>query len=246
MSNQYGYKDYQSPNLIYNNINNLTEDPLDDLNSLKKIQWIDGDSLSPPCGSSIPLIDEMISLINKHYPIHTSNVSWYDLGCGDGRVCLQVYQDYIDNYTNKTISISCVGIECEVDLVQKFKSLIYRLPSFKNLNPSNFIHILYQDLMKVLKELLKQCKKGKDTFLYKGNRIPIPTIMSMYLLPCAMETIEVLLTKLMKAWNGLLICIAWGLEHVTYLEELNIRGTRLLIYGETKCLLCMKSGGKLW
>ena len=80
----------------------------EELNPLRVGQWIEGDILAPPLGSTIPAIHSILELGNI-----TSNDAIYDLGCGDGRVSLESCAKYECK--------CCIGIEIEQDLVNRFK-----------------------------------------------------------------------------------------------------------------------------
>ena len=80
----------------------------EELNPLRLGQWIEGDILAPPLGSTTPAIHSILELGNI-----TSNDTIYDLGCGDGRVSLEAHvKDKCEH---------CIGIEIEQDLVNRFK-----------------------------------------------------------------------------------------------------------------------------
>ena len=73
--------------------------------------WMDGDSLAPPCGTepfSLPYIISALDL--------TSSDVLYDLGCGDGRVCLAA--DEVGNV------MKAVGVEIEDDVADAFEASI--------------------------------------------------------------------------------------------------------------------------
>lgn len=73
-------------------------------------RWIEGDTLAPPCQSCPEVVHEIIALAN----ISPSDVL-YDLGCGDGRICLTA---------STTHGIRSVGIEIEADLIDRFRKNI--------------------------------------------------------------------------------------------------------------------------
>lgn len=79
--------------------------------------WMDGDSLAPPCGTPIWLVRTMLEFASVG-----PNDVLYDLGCGDGRVCLEAYARHGGS------GVTCVGVEIEEDLVRRFEHLIRRLP----------------------------------------------------------------------------------------------------------------------
>mmetsp|Transcript_18597 Transcript_18597/g.25600 ORF Transcript_18597/g.25600 Transcript_18597/m.25600 type:complete len:300 (-) Transcript_18597:232-1131(-) len=128
----YGYNDYNGPtrcrrkndteedhnvtgsnNCKASNDANDDDDDDDD-DPLRVGRWMEGDSLAPPCGSSLPLVHAMLSFAS----ISQKDVL-YDLGCGDGRVCLEAYAKYGCK--------ECVGVEIEGELVDRFHELIAQL-----------------------------------------------------------------------------------------------------------------------
>jgi len=53
--------------------------------------WMEGDSLAPPCGSAVPVVHAMLEFEGLKRGVDSDDVL-YDLGCGDGRVCLEVWR----------------------------------------------------------------------------------------------------------------------------------------------------------
>lgn len=180
----YGYNDYEGP--IRNNHSKLKstsihskedetkdnpndnhDDDLDD--PLRVGLWMEGDSLAPPCGASIQVIHSMLHLANL-----SSHDVLYDLGCGDGRICLEAFfhddhnksqhdQNHTDKEEDNTLSFHpcqhCVGVEIEEDLVQRFRFLIqtskqqeaqHNIPSWKH----RTIEAIQEDLCSILKALV--------------------------------------------------------------------------------------------
>lgn len=60
----------------------MEENPLDSF-------WMEGDSLAPPCQSENDIIDIILNLVEI-----TNNSRVYDLGCGDGRICIEASKRY--------------------------------------------------------------------------------------------------------------------------------------------------------
>lgn len=79
------------------------ENPLDNF-------WMEGDSLAPPCQSENDIIDVILQLveINQHSIV-------YDLGCGDGRICIEA---------SKRFGCLSYGIEIEEKLYKQFQNNI--------------------------------------------------------------------------------------------------------------------------
>jgi|EP01040_Poterioochromonas_malhamensis_P007162 predicted RNA methylase len=78
--------------------------------------WLEGDSLAPPCQTDHEIV---ATIIQSLQPFVNEESCLYDLGCGDGRICLAA--------TN-TFHCNSVGIEIESTLVDKFNKKIEKLP----------------------------------------------------------------------------------------------------------------------
>ena len=74
--------------------------------------WIEGDSLAPPCQSDDHVVMQILSLLDL-----TSKDRIMDLGCGDGRICIQAA---------KRFGAQGCGIEIEPELVQRGQMLIQK------------------------------------------------------------------------------------------------------------------------
>ena len=84
----------------------------DDYSILPGQVWMEGDSLAPPCQSDLEIVPEIISLAN----IRATDV-FYDLGCGDGRVCIAVA---------KATGARAKGVEIETNLLERFRTRLAR------------------------------------------------------------------------------------------------------------------------
>ena len=109
----------QSKLLLVNNNNdddmgnNDDDDNYDDdppHNPLQVGFWMEGDSLAPPCGTSLSTIHQLLEFAH----VQASDVL-YDLGCGDGRICFEAWALYHCR--------AIVGVEIEDDLVAKFERI---------------------------------------------------------------------------------------------------------------------------
>ena len=263
--NMYGYNDYEGP-MIQNrksclsNNNSFKQMNLDEiesssssvsssseLNPLIAGLWMDGDSLAPPCGASIPVIHSLLELAEL-----SSKDVLYDLGCGDGRVCLEAFfhendvhqnSEECDNQLSFTKCRHCVGVEIEYDLIERFRFLIdqsnERMKEFKlkdittMTNSSRSILALHKDLCQVLDTLIdlyanESVIRTKDEILKNDakdsnskGKLPKPTIISIYLLPESIEQIQPKLVKLMKHIPELkIVCNSWGLKGMTAAKTL--------------------------
>uniref|UniRef100_A0A6V1PUG0 Methyltransferase domain-containing protein n=1 Tax=Heterosigma akashiwo TaxID=2829 RepID=A0A6V1PUG0_HETAK len=74
---------------------------------------MEGDSLAPPCQAEPEIIDDILKLAD----LQPQDV-FYDLGCGDGRICIKATQRY---------GAHSLGIEIEEALVKKFQQNIVSL-----------------------------------------------------------------------------------------------------------------------
>lgn len=72
--------------------------------------WLEGDSLAPPCQAELDVVQEIITLANP-----SASSVLFDLGCGDGRICLEA---------TKRFGCDSVGVEIEEHLISKFNGLI--------------------------------------------------------------------------------------------------------------------------
>lgn len=70
--------------------------------------WLEGDSLAPPCQADLDVVNGILDLAE---PFMASMNLIYDLGCGDGRICIEA---------TRRFSCDSVGCEIEPKLVQKF------------------------------------------------------------------------------------------------------------------------------
>jgi len=74
--------------------------------------WMEGDSLAPPCQTDLGIVEEILQFSE----IQRTDVV-YDLGCGDGRICI---------LASKLTGCRSVGAEIEPDLIDKFHANIER------------------------------------------------------------------------------------------------------------------------
>ena len=215
MSNMYGYNDYNGPLTVVDK--NSSGDDLDDDddNPLRAGQWMEGDSLAPPCGTSIPTIRALL----KFASVSETDVL-YDLGCGDGRVCLEALVHARAQY--------CVGVEVEEDLMERFQHLIGDLSeSFtKDHNGASKIRAVHADLRAVLNHLVFQAESndGAADVDIRFMGLPMPTVLVLYLLPESVRELEPDLLKLINCVDDFrIICNTWGLETVDPIEVLEVK-----------------------
>lgn len=114
----------------------MEENPLDSF-------WMEGDSLAPPCQSENDIIDIILNLVEI-----TNNSIVYDLGCGDGRICIEaskrygchsvgveieskLYEDFLRNIENNNLSsltTAILGDLREIDISSATIIILYLLP----------------------------------------------------------------------------------------------------------------------
>jgi len=183
----YGYCDYEGPNTA----------PLDfeDDDPLRSGYWMEGDSLAPPCGSSLGVLHALLDLGD----VRRDDVL-YDMGCGDGRVCLEAFAKY---------GCRCVGVEIEDDLINRFQFLAERL------GVRGRVEAVKGDLREILNSLNgehpEDGSKGEEELPRKS--LPAPTVICLYLLPEGIGEIEACLMELLRKISNLrILCNTWGLE----------------------------------
>jgi SAM-dependent methyltransferase len=126
-------------------------------------RWMEGDSLAPPCQSEQEVIDTILEVIAPH--ARASSVL-YDLGCGDGRICIAA-----------TRRFGCFsrGVEIEAELIDAFQSTIHAYQL------EDKVQALHQDLLQVdlsdatiivlylLPEAIEQLRAPLLAFLQRGG-----------------------------------------------------------------------------
>lgn len=74
--------------------------------------WLEGDSLAPPCQADLDVITAILDLSAASMKLGGNDVL-YDLGCGDGRICLAAASKF---------GCKAKGVEIEEMLIQRFHS----------------------------------------------------------------------------------------------------------------------------
>ncbi|CAI5723735.1 unnamed protein product [Peronospora destructor] len=72
--------------------------------------WIEGDSLAPPCQSDRDVVSKIVEIACV-----TPDDVLFDLGCGDGRICIE---------SAKRFGARARGVEIEEFLIERFRELI--------------------------------------------------------------------------------------------------------------------------
>ena len=256
MSNMYGYNDYHGPRLPQDAADTLTNDNIDqedaadntDHNPLQVGFWMDGDSLAPPCGSSISTIHTLLEFAR----VSPDDVL-YDLGCGDARVCLEAFVHY---------HCQTIGVEIECDLVERAHQLIEHLAMRLPLRNGDddeptkdrLPRVVAHDLRQVLQALVTKARRvyrsdqaSEDSATQQEEEkddlpdiladLPLPTVIVMYLLPDAIDLIKPDLIQLLELLpdNFRILCNTWGIKGLTKtqfteVKEESLALTPLLLY----------------
>lgn len=207
MANLYGYNDYDGPMTTgESNCIDERDDPDDDHNPLRAGQWMEGDSLAPPCGTSVATIHALLEFAS----VSETDVV-YDLGCGDGRVCLEALVHGRAQH--------CVGVEIEQDLIERFQQLIGDLPESYSKDHIGAwrINAVHADLRDMLNHIVAQAESKDDPPVSDERflNLPAPTVLVLYLLPESIRELEpYLLTLINRLDNFRIVCNTWGLESV--------------------------------
>ena len=91
-------------------VNEIKSDDESDGNENLLGMWLEGDSLAPPCQAELDVVKSIVQFAHL-----TENSVLFDLGCGDGRICLWAAMKY---------SCRAVGCEIESSLITKFHHFI--------------------------------------------------------------------------------------------------------------------------
>jgi Histone methylation protein DOT1 len=223
MSNLSGYCDYYGPNWLTTGSANQEGTPsvkrtsqrdtcwpsssdtfaIDyDTNPLQVGFWMEGDSLAPPCGCTIATVHALLELARV-----SADDIIYDLGCGDGRICLEACAK---------VRCRSVGVEVEEDLVKRARDLIAAYCDKTELNLYR-PRILHKDLRDVIEMLLSQIEKGQtnSAFGEPDRNLLSPTVIVLFLLPEAIAEIEDSLVTLLRIIPSLrIVCNTWGLRAI--------------------------------
>lgn len=89
--------------------------------------WMDGDSLAPPCQSDRDVVSKIVEIARV-----TPADVLFDLGCGDGRICIEAAKRY---------GARARGVEIEEYLITRFRELI----KANNLQP--LVSVSHGDLL---------------------------------------------------------------------------------------------------
>lgn len=208
----------------------------------KPYHWLEGDSLAPPCPSDLNILPGLLDLIEPYVwndelvqpdPVLglASSAIVYDIGCGDGRVCMAI---------SRRFGCTTKGIDIEEVLIEEFRENVKDLSL--NLSPGPRAIENYEKLLKntIDNEEIKYQDYNDESFsslfsMKLTEKIhPIhgdllekdlsdATIITMFLLPEAMETIK---EKLIEALEKdiIVVCQMWRLKGLPY--------TKSVVYGD--------------
>jgi SAM-dependent methyltransferase len=227
MSNMYGYSDYNGPTAFATHDDELAaaktlpttsvdnhkqEEEEEDTNPLQAGFWMEGDSLAPPCGTAISTIHSLLDFAE----VKSTDVL-YDLGCGDGRVCLEAYAKY---------NCRSVGVEVEADLVERAQHLISNLPGTENEKTKRRSpRVVHQDLQEMLDHLLDRLASPNDDEPQSADpELPLPTIIVLYLLPESLAELQDRFISLLRLLPPpfRILCNTWGLPRLQADKETKI------------------------
>jgi len=220
MSNMYGYSDYNGPQTRSAKQPDKTvqSNDDDDMNPLQTGFWMEGDSMAPPCGTSVSMIHKILEIA----AVSKDDVL-YDLGAGDGRVCLEAWHLLKCRHT--------VGVEIEEDLVERARDLISKLP--RRASQRSLPCIYQMDLSEALDQLVVRAKAELDAG-YRGDQkedfesssmdLPLPTVLILYLLPEALLEIQPQLRTLLLCLPETfrIVCNTWGFRTWRAVKEVDI------------------------
>lgn len=91
--------------------------------------WLEGDSLAPPCQADLDVVDAILKLAAPN-----ENSYLFDLGCGDGRICIEASKRY-----------GCRSAGCEIEdhLIQRFR---HHVSQIQDTEISKKIAVIHGDL----------------------------------------------------------------------------------------------------
>jgi len=200
-----GYTDYHGPSVLLKQASDRNDDVAggdqyctdavpdnddDETNPLRVGFWIEGDSLAPPCGSGIPVIHALLRLANV-----SEGDTVFDLGCGDGRVCLEAW---VPRNRGGTFGARrCVGVECEEDLVRRFGDLVVRFGCEEAVIPVlGDLRVELENLLQQSVDRLRSLQKGEREI--ERDEWGLDLVICMYLLPEAIEMVRPYIVKLLR------------------------------------------------
>ena len=143
--------------------------------------WIEGDSLAPPCQAELDVVESILKLSNPN-----ANSILYDLGCGDGRICL---------FASCLYGCRSIGCEIEENLIDKFNIKI------EQLNLKEKVTAVHEDLLQL--------------------DLSNATIITLYLLPEAIELLKPKLIAYLNRGDTVLVCNTWGPKGLTPIQTVH-------------------------
>jgi len=91
------------------NVHDQQDDDEEEANPLGGF-WLEGDSLAPPCQADLEVVAAIMDLASRSITRGKEDLL-YDLGCGDGRICLAAA---------KKFGCRAKGVEIEEKLIRRF------------------------------------------------------------------------------------------------------------------------------
>ena len=200
--------------------------------------WIEGDSLAPPCGSEIEAIVAMLQLANlKEHDV------LYDLGCGDGRVCLEAFAPPFGVK-------KCIGVDIEDDLIARFDELIAEIPTEYFFLSNLLVDETARGDASTIISTSEESHRDDPERVIQAVRADLreveldeATVICMYLLPEALAVIEDKLVQLLRAKKGLrLLCNSWGLSSLEATGSTQVLNASIYLYTHESAVNVPDSG----
>jgi hypothetical protein len=169
-------------------------------------QWIEGDSLAPPCQSDKLVVQGVIDFCNF---VKSTDIV-YDIGCGDGRIPLTMSTYY---------SCKSYGVEIEQQLIERFHQNIARMSKLEK---------KLSDLVTPIHADLRDIDLSNATVLIIYLLPEVRCLLTHYysllltysLIQQAIESIKEQLIALLT--NGcVIICNTWGIKDLVAIETKN-------------------------
>ena len=91
--------------------------------------WMEGDSLAPPCQADMSIVAAILELADPSKKDHV-----FDLGCGDGRICIEASLKY---------GCPSTGVEIETHLLDLFFQRVQRC------NVTHLVNVVQGDLREI-------------------------------------------------------------------------------------------------
>ena len=169
-------------------------------------QWIEGDSLAPPCQSDLQVIQGVVDFCDF---IKSTDIV-YDIGCGDGRIPITISNYY---------SCKSYGIEIEEQLVDRFQHNIERMSKLEK---------KLKDLVTPVHADLRTIDLSNATVVIVYLLPEVSCFLLLYLCysytdSLTQQAIESIKEQLIDLLNNgcVIICNTWGIKELAPVETKN-------------------------